>query len=120
MRMPILLAAMLLALPAGEALAHARLLKADPAPGSVLAHPPRQLVLRFSEVIRPKASGVRLTAPDGKSTVLGPLMRDPKDPDIVVVQAPADLGPGRYNVEWKALSPDGHHTQGTFGFSVGP
>lgn len=120
MRMPIVLAAALFTLPAGEALAHAHLLRADPAPGSKLAHPPQELVLRFSEVIRPKASGVRLTAPDGKSTVLGPLMRDPKDPDIVVVRTPADLGPGQYTVEWKALSPDGHHTQGTFGFSVGP
>lgn len=118
MRMPIVLAAALLMLPAGEALAHAHLMKSDPAAGSILAHPPRQLVLRFSEVIRPKASGVRLTGPDGKSTVLGPLMRNPKDPDIVVVQAPADLGPGGYKVEWKALSPDGHHTQGTFDFSV--
>ena len=120
MRTPIILAAILLTLPAGEALAHARLLKSDPAPGSTLAHPPRQLVLRFSEVIRPNASGVRLTRPDGESSVLGPLMRDPHDPDIVIVNTPADLGPGGYKVEWKALSPDGHHTQGTFGFNVGP
>ena len=118
MRLPTLLTAFLLLAPAGEALAHARLVKANPAVGSTVSAPPTHLWLKFNEVIRPAASGVKLTGPDGQGTVLSPLTKDPKDPAAVSAPTPANLGPGLYKVEWKALSPDGHHTQGAFGFTV--
>lgn len=119
MRLPSLLTAILLLAPAGEALAHARLVKANPAVGSTVAAPPTQLWLKFNEVIRPSASGVKLTGPDGHGAVLAPLARDLKDPDAVTAPTPKNLAPGLYKVEWRALSPDGHHTQGAFGFTVG-
>ena len=119
MRLPTLLTAILLLAPAGEALAHARLVKANPAVGSTVVVPPTLLWLKFNEVIRPNASGVKLTGPDGHGAVLSPLTRDPKDPDAVTAPTPANLAPGLYKVEWRALSPDGHHTQGAFGFTVG-
>ncbi len=118
MRLPLLLTAILLLAPAGEALAHARLVKANPAVGSTVASAPTRIWLKFTEVIRPAASGVKLTGPDGHSTVLTPLTKDPKDPDAVSAPTPANLAAGLYKVEWKALSPDGHHTQGDFGFTV--
>ncbi len=120
MRIPTLLTATLLVLPAGAALAHARLIKADPAVGSTVAAPPARLWLKFNEPVRPAASGVKLTGPDGKGMVLTPLTRDPGDPAAVTAPAPPNLQAGRYKVEWRALSPDGHHTQGDFGFTVKP
>jgi hypothetical protein len=118
MRLPTLLTAILLLAPAGEALAHARLVKANPAVGSTVAAAPTRLWLKFNEVIRPAASGVKLTGPDGQGVVLSPLTKDPKDPTAVTAPTPANLAPGLYKVEWKALSPDGHHTQGDFAFTV--
>ena len=118
MRIPTILIAILLAAPAGAAFAHARLVKAEPAVGSTVASPPARIWLKFNEVIRPAASGVKLTGPDGKGVVLSPLTKDPKDHDAVSAPTPTGLAAGAYKVEWKALSPDGHHTQGDFGFTV--
>ncbi len=118
MRILAVLTAAVLLLPAGEALAHARLVKADPAVGSTVAKAPARLRLRFNEVIRPAASGLRLTWPDGHGAVL-PLAKDPGDAKAVTAAAPGPLPPGRYKVEWRALSPDGHHTQGDYGFTIG-
>ncbi len=118
MRIFTLAIAALLLLPAGQAMAHAQLVKADPAVGSIVQHPPSRLWLKFNQVIRPAASGVRLTTPDGKRTVLSPLAWDPADTQAVTVPAPPNLMAGRYQVEWRALSTDGHRTQGQFSFTV--
>ncbi len=120
MRIQALMTAALLLLPAGEALAHARLVKADPAVGSVRAHPPSRIWLKFNDVIRPGASGVKLTWPDGHSAVLTPLSKDPRDPEAVTAPITGALQPGGYKIEWRALSPDGHRTQGDFGFTIKP
>jgi methionine-rich copper-binding protein CopC len=61
---------------------------------------------------------VELTTPDGRTLVLSPLAQDPKDVRAVIAPLPADLKPGRYRVRWRALSPDAHHTQGDFSFTV--
>ena len=120
MRIALLLAAAALVAPAGAAFAHARLVKADPAVGSTVRVGPTQLRLKFNEPIRTNASGVRLTGPDGKGLVLSPLTKDPRDSDAVTAPAPPNLPAGRYKVEWKALSPDGHHPQGDYGFAIRP
>ena len=120
MRHLALFATALAALPAGQALAHAQLVKADPAVGSTVARAPSQLRLRFDQVIRLGASGVMLTTPGGGRLLLVPLAHDPADPRAVTAPLPAAMGPGRYQVQWRALSPDGHRTQGDFAFSVGP
>ena len=118
MRLAMILTAGALLLPAGEALAHAQLLKADPAVGGVAASPPTQIWLKFNEPIRVPPSAVRLTWPDGHQQVIKALTRDPHTPAAVIAPLPGRLGPGRYTVEWRALSPDGHNTRGTFRFDV--
>jgi methionine-rich copper-binding protein CopC len=119
MRMTAILGAGLLLLPAGQALAHAQLVKADPAVGSTAAAPTR-IWLRFNEYIRVPPSAVRLTWPDGHKLVIKTLARDPKDKDAVIAPLSTPLSPGRYQLEWRALSGDGHSTQGQFAFTVGP
>ncbi len=118
MRIPALLTALVLILPAGGALAHARLVRSEPAAASSIDHAPQRIWLKFTDVIRPGASGVMLTAPNGGKTLLTPLSRDPSDPKGVFAPLPARLGPGHYQVDWRALSPDGHRTHGQFAFTV--
>jgi methionine-rich copper-binding protein CopC len=118
MTKPFICALVLMAITAGQAMAHAQLVKADPKVGSTVTTPPARLWLRFSQVLRLSGSGVKLSTPDGKSQVLEPLTQDPKDVRAVIAPLPASLPPGRYKVSWRALSPDAHHTQGDFSFTV--
>jgi copper resistance protein C len=115
---PLLLSAAALALTGGQALAHAQLVKADPRVGSTVVGAPGQLRLRFNEVIRLPASGVELIEPGGRAVLLTPLKQDPKDLFAVIAPLPPGLPQGRYEVRWRALSPDAHHTQGDFSFTV--
>lgn len=107
----------ILALTGGQAFAHAQLVKADPRVGGTVEGSPQRLWLRFDEVLRLAGSGVQLVEPDGHAVTLS-LSHDPKDPRAVVAPLPADLPAGRYQVRWRALSPDAHHTQGDFSFTV--
>lgn len=118
MKKILLLSAILSALAVGPALAHARLESADPKVGATVAAAPARIRLKFSEVIRLGGSGVMLTGPDGRGHLLQPLTQDPADARAVLAPAPAGLQPGRYQVQWRALSSEGHHTQGDFGFTV--
>jgi methionine-rich copper-binding protein CopC len=103
----------------GQACAHARLVRADPRVGASVPAAPQRLWLRFDQVIRlGGASGVELTGPDGRTVRLEPLARDPDDPRAVLAPLPAALAPGRYHVSWRALSPDGHRTEGAYDFHV--
>jgi methionine-rich copper-binding protein CopC len=106
------------ALTGGRAFAHAQLVKAEPKVGSTVPTAPTRLLLRFDEVLRLKGSGVELVQPDGRTVVLSPLSQDPKDVRGVIAPLPASLPPGRYQVRWRALSPDAHHTQGDFSFTI--
>jgi hypothetical protein len=108
-----------LAAPAGAAFAHAHLVTSVPAANATVRPAPKRLWLKFTEIIRPPSSAVRLTGPDGRRAKLPPLAWDPHDRFAVTVPLPANLQPGRYLVEWSALSPNAHHTQGTFAFTVG-
>jgi methionine-rich copper-binding protein CopC len=114
------LAGLMLALSSGQALAHAQLMKAEPRVGSTVPEAPRRIWLRFNQVIRLDASGVRLTRPDGRQSLLEPLARDPSDVQAVTAPLPTALPSGRYQIEWRALSPDGHRSQGDFAFKVSP
>ena len=116
----LLLIAALSALAAGPAFAHARLESADPKVGATVAAAPARIRLKFSEVIRLGGSGVMLTGPDGHGHLLQPLTQDPADVRAVLAPTPTGLQPGRYKVEWRALSSEGHHTQGDFTFTIAP
>ena len=111
-----LVAMLWLMLPAVPAEAHAALLKTDPPAGSVLATPPRQIRLEFSEPVQLRFGGVRVF--DRK---LGRVDRGEARlaaPAVVVV----DVGPlarGPYIVAWRVISADTHPVRGTFSFSVG-
>lgn len=99
--------------------AHAKLVKADPAPNAVLAQAPSRVQLWFDEPIEIGFSEVQVLDANQKRVDTGTLQLAPGDPYSVI--APLHPGgDGIYKVLWKVLSAaDGHITRGVFAYSVG-
>jgi len=104
----------------GSALAHAHLKAASPAENAKVAASPAGLSLTFSEALEVKLSGVTLKGPDGKTVATGTAVLDTKDGRVMRVPLEGALPPGKYTVQWRALSKDGHSTHGSYDFTVAP
>lgn len=103
---------LMLALPAG---AHARLQAASPADGSVITVPPSSIMLSFSKPVYLTAVWIKKV--DEPRQKLRPLL--PKLALQFSVAAPRLL-PGRYEVEWRVFSDDGHVAAGKIQFTLSP
>src|SRR5438034_8542552 len=109
-----------LAAPA-TALAHANLERAEPASGTQLDQPPRQLQLFFSEAVDSSFSRVQLLNAQRDAVDRGDSHVAPNDPRSLVVSLPDQLPNGVYTVSWRTLSAvDGHTVNGAFPLIVGP
>src|ERR1700731_50147 len=109
-----------LLLPA-TALAHANLDRAEPAPGTQLDQPPRQLQLFFSEAVDGSFSRVQLLNAQRDAVDRGDSHVAPNDPRSLVVSLPEQLPNGVYTVSWRTLSAvDGHTVNGAFPLIIGP
>ncbi len=104
-----------LALMAGQAQAHARLVSATPATGSTVAAP-RTISLTFSERMAPAFSGFDLANAQG--TVIPIQARVSKDGKTLSGSPRAALSAGTYSVNWRVASPDGHRMTGSTTFVV--
>lgn len=112
---PFIAIATVVALAAGPAAAHARLVGATPAPNSTVAAT-RTLSLTFSERTVAAFSGfdvvnaagdkvaVRTTVAEDGKTLTGTLARP--------------LAPGAYRIDWRIASSDGHRMTGSYTFTV--
>jgi len=112
-----------LLLPAAPALAHAVLLRSDPADGAVLALPPSAVRLVFNGPVDGVGAGLRVFAADGTRVDLG---RTPTRADVdgddrstLAVSLPENLPDGGYVATWRVLSADGHAVAGSLRFTVG-
>jgi copper transport protein len=112
----LLLAAPSFASPPSAAV-HATLVSSEPAANSRLASSPTRVRLVFSEPVEGKLGRISLHPTTGAVITL----RAGADPrDVHAVIAPVDaLAPGRYRVDWRVVSADGHPVDGTFAFTVG-
>ena len=108
--------AVLVVLSGGPASAHTELVSTSPPAGSVLAHPPDELRLRFSEPVTTPARAVRVVGPSGSPVSLGPVR---SSGSLVTVDLPAGLAGGSYRVVWRVVAEDSHPVSGTFSFAVG-
>lgn len=123
MRARLLLAAVLavvaLGLQPGAALGHAQLVGSAPGAGELLAEPPNELRLVFSEPI--EAGFSELDVVDGEGRVLADGVGEPDPADSFALVAPfSTAGDGVYTVNWRVLSAsDGHVTSGFIVFGVG-
>lgn len=108
---------LVLAGPARPAVAHAVLVSADPAPGSVLSSSPRQVVLVFSEPVRPVTARLQVLAPDGKRiTDATPYAEG--NTVVIPIRVP-DRPLGTYLVSYRIISADSHPVGSGYTFSVG-
>ncbi|WP_246673671.1 MULTISPECIES: copper homeostasis periplasmic binding protein CopC [unclassified Mesorhizobium] len=105
---------------ADEAFAHARLTSAIPAEGSIVAIPPNELDLTFSEDVDLKFTGVLLVGADKRAVATGPASFGGGNAASLVVPISRALDAGTYTVDWHALSADGHKAKGRYSFIVKP
>ncbi|RRI06537.1 hypothetical protein EH240_04460 [Mesorhizobium tamadayense] len=101
---------------AGAASAHAKLVSATPAAGSMATPAPTELKLKFSEGVELKFTGVKVVGPKKDAVATGPATLDPKDNTLLIVPFKAALPDGKYTVDWHVLSTDGHKTKGSYSF----
>jgi copper transport protein len=104
---------------ATPALAHAILLRSNPASNAVLTQVPAQIELFFSETVEPSLSTISVYDSVGTAVDLGDVRVDPSNPTRMTVSL-GSLTDGVYTVAWRAISAtDGHLTSGSFPFAIG-
>lgn len=105
-----------------HAAGHAKLLRAEPAPGSTLTTVPRVVRAWFNDELDPKHSTLIVTDRRGRRVDDGKGGVDLNDLDRKSMLAKLrPIGPGVYTVKWKAVSADDRYVaQGTFRFTVAP
>ena len=103
---------------ASAAFAHAHLLAETPAAKAVVTPAPTALLLKFSEAVELRFTGVKVTGPNHEPVALGTASLDPKDDTKLTVPLAGTVAAGVYTVAWHALSKDGHKTNGTYSFTV--
>lgn len=116
--------ALLTAVMAAPAEAHARLIGSNPADDELLDQLPEVVELSFDEGIEVNDESVRVIGPDGEevqvgapqATEGGTMVTAQLDPDLV---ADADAARGSYMVDWRMMSMDTHVISGAFVFHVG-
>ncbi len=115
-----LMAAVLGSVP--DAAAHAKLVRAEPAPGSTVKTPPRVVRVVFDDELDPKTSTLAVTDQRGRRVDDGKGGVDLDDLDRKTMLARLrPIGSGAYTVRWKAVSADDQYVaQGTFRFTVAP
>jgi len=99
------------------------MVKSSPARDAELATAPAQIDLRFNEVLEEGFNTIEvypyaeLDAPKHGNLAQGKVVLDEKDHTHISVKLGA-LEPGRYVVDWRVLSRDGHSAPGRITFTV--
>ena len=100
---------------AGVAAAHAKLESMTPTDGSSMAAPPTKVVLTFNEPVGSNGTQVQVKAPNGTNVANGAV----QVVDNTVTQpVGAMIEAGKYTVEARVVSADGHPITVTASFTV--
>jgi copper transport protein len=99
--------------------AHATIVRVTPADRSVVAKPPREVTLRWSEPVDLGPDSVRLLDAGGKTLDTPKPAHVGGDRTTAVLKLPAALEDGTYVVTWRVTSADSHPVSGAFSFSIG-
>jgi methionine-rich copper-binding protein CopC len=108
---------LLLLVAASPALAHAFPDHAAPAVGGIVAQPPKQVQIWFTEKLESSFSRIEVLDASGKRVDAGNSSVDAQDPRLLRVSV-KNLSPGTYKVVWHVVSVDTHATEGDFTFTV--
>lgn len=108
-----------------QAFSHAQVVRINPADDSALAKSPARVEIWFNELLEDGFNSVEIFSAEaprgGKRINLAenkPAL-DPKDRTHLTLNLPS-LPPGKYSVEWRVLSRDGHSAPGKILFRVLP
>jgi copper resistance protein C len=112
---PLICVALLISV--SSARANAFLDHAEPAVGSTVDVPPKEIKIWFTEELQPALSQIQLFDRHGKSVTQEHATVDPADPLLLSLPVPA-MRPGKYRVSWRVMSVDSHVTVGTFFFAI--
>jgi methionine-rich copper-binding protein CopC len=112
-------AALLGALVVPPAMMHTHLTDSYPGKDSTVTAAPPQIRLWFNEPVSVSLSRITLLAPDSSRVKLGKV-RDTDDTLSVAAPVEAPLAPGRYVVQWRTGSRDGHLVKGDYEFILAP
>ena len=102
---------------AAPVLAHAQLVKAEPARRAVLDKAPTQVRLWFNEEIEGAYTSLSVLGANKKPVTDAKPEVVSDDPKSVVLPLP-DLKPGKYTVKFRVLSVDGHIVDESFSYKV--
>ncbi|GAB1691545.1 copper resistance protein CopC [Krasilnikovia sp. M28-CT-15] len=112
----VLAGAAALLLPTAPAYAHAAMVAAAPAAGSIVGASPTEVTVVFSEPVTPVPGRVQVLAPDGTR------ISGAAEAEGTVLRIPvrrADRPLGTYLVSYRVISADSHPVGGALTFSVG-
>lgn len=113
----ILLVMLSLLFQVNSVMAHAALVKSDPPRRASLSSPPKQIQLWFNEQV--EGSYASITVLDSKKNSMTEnrpevVLNDPKS---IILNLP-QMEPGRYTVQYRIMSVDGHIIESNFDFSI--
>ena len=111
----VLLPLLILMALAGSTQAHAVVTGSEPADGAVLAGPPSEVTIRFSEPV--SLSRAQVLGPSGED-ILAPDAAQGGDDGLRLV-LPGSLAAGTYIASYHVVSLDGHPIAGSLVFSIG-
>jgi copper transport protein len=111
-------AAVLVALAATPAFAHATLEETSPTPGQVLDSPPKEITLGFNESVEAALGAIRVYDSRGDEVDIGQVSHPGGEQSRVRASLP-DLDDDSYVVTWRVLSADAHPVRGAFTFQLG-
>lgn len=98
-------------------MAHATLVKSDPPRRASLSSPPKQIQLWFNEKIEGSYASVSVLDSNKNSVTENSPEVVLDDPKSVILNLP-QIDPGRYTVQYRVMSVDGHVIESSFDFSI--
>lgn len=108
------------ALVASPALAHTKLVSANPAPNATVRAAPAKLQLTFNEPLLPRFVTLAVTGPGGAKLHVATVAVDPKNRARVHAVVHGFQQPGAYKVAWAAAGSDMHRMTGSYSFTLRP
>lgn len=118
----LVLAALLIGLGTRTALGHAELATVTPPDKSSVDAPPAEIVMTFTEPLKPANSSIKLLDTANKVVAEGSTV-DAADPKTMRLAVPAALPIGTFTARWtstSALDGDVDHGTTTFTYAIGP
>jgi methionine-rich copper-binding protein CopC len=91
--------------------------RGDPPINSHVATSPTEVKLWFIQDFDPSGTSMQIFDSSNLEVDLKDSHQDKTDTTLLIVSVPA-LTPGTYKVRWQALCMYGHHTQGSYEFTI--